>query len=140
MTGLTSDALLTRRGGAKVSNEYGYPVAPGEIVYRGGLVGLNSSGQMQRIQTAGTVVFAGLADRTLDNTASSAASSTLVVANKGTWSLTVPSATVSNINAPVYASDDATLSLTQGSSPALLQVGVLSGIEGGQTYVTILGS
>ncbi len=100
-----------RRGQPVTAGQFGYPVAPGEKIWRGGLVGLNSSGQLQRLQTAGTVVFAGLAERDYDNSASAAASSDKVVALKGVFGLTVSGASFSNINQNVYATDDATLSL-----------------------------
>lgn len=141
---LTGDLVLTRRGGAVNRNEFGYPVAAGEVVYRGGLVGLNAAGNIQRIQTTangGVVVLLGLSDRTLDNTQSAIPSATLVVPSKGSWGLSVPNATPSNIGAAVYAVDDGTVTLTQNAAaPFLLQAGVLSGIEAGATFVTISGS
>lgn len=134
---LTADANYNRRGMAATRNEFGYPVAPGEKVFRGSLVGLNSSGQMVRMQTGTPVAFVGVADRNLDNSAGGVASATLVVAMKGTWAIPLSGATVSNTNAAVYASDDNTLTLTAGS---LKQVGTLVGIEGAATYINILGS
>jgi hypothetical protein len=132
---LTAGTNVVRRGRSP-AGEFGYPVAPGERVFRNGLVGINASGQMQRIQTAGCVAFLGVADRDLDNTASSAASGTSVIAQRGIFGLVVPSAAPANINAAVYASDDNTLTLTQnGAAPYLLQAGHLSGIEGGLTYI-----
>lgn len=135
MAALTADANYSRRG-PPAAGEFGYPLAPGEKVFRGSLVGVNSSGQMIRLQTSTPVAFVGVADRFLDNTAGAAALSVPpVTALKGTWSLTVPAATVSNLHAAVYATDDGTLTLTAGSN---LQVGTLVGIEGGQTYVKII--
>ena len=136
MSALTGEVRYDRRG-TPARNVFGYPVAPGEKVWLGSLVGINASGQMQRIQTSGTVAFLGLSSQTLDNTASATASSIIVEAGKGTWALPVPSAAPANINAPVYATDDGTLTL---SSNALGSVGTLVGIEGGRTFVNLIGS
>jgi hypothetical protein len=134
---LTADVLYNRRG-QPGRNEFGYPLAPGEIVYRGSLVAVNASGQLQRIQTSGSVAFVGMADRQLSNVGNASALSTPpVTALKGTWGIAVPSATAANINATVYATDDNTLTLTAGSN---LAVGSLVGIENGLTYVQFTGS
>ena len=137
---LSADALYTRRGSAKPHNEFGYPVAPGEKIYRGALIGVNASSQIVRLQDS-EVACIGLADRQLDNSTSSAPSAISVVGLKGTWQITVPSAAPANIGAPVYASDDATVTLTQnGAAPFLPQIGTLVGIENGNTFVAIAGS
>jgi hypothetical protein len=138
MANLAGDKLYVRRGNEPPNNEFGYAIAAGEKVYRGSLVGLNAAGNVQRVSTAGTVVFLGLADRQVDNSASAAVGST-IVPMKGTWSVPVPSATPSNIGAPVYCAgtDDQTLTLTQTGS--LLAAGVLAGIENGVTFISIIG-
>lgn len=133
---LTGDIIPNRRGPPASRNEFGYPLAPGELVYRGSLVGLNATGQVQRLQTAGTVVPLGLSNVNYNNVGSAVVGPT-IVPMKGSWALTVPAANVSEIGAAVYASDDGTYTLTAGS---LLQVGTLVGIENGQTFVQILGT
>lgn len=135
---LTQDTTHIRRGAAANRNEFGYPVAPGEQVYRGSLIALNAAGQAQRIQTAGSVVFLGLCNQDVNNVGQSAPGAT-VIGQKGGWKLTVPSATFSNIGATVYAVDDGTLSLTN-TGGTLLVAGTLAGIEGGNTYVNLAGS
>jgi hypothetical protein len=134
---LSAGVALARRGPPNQGTEFGYPVAPGEQIWRGGVVGVNASGQLQRIQTSGTVAGFGVASKDYSNVGNASASTVSVVAMKGCWALTVPSATTANIGAAVYASDDNTLTLTAGS---LHQVGILAGIEGGQTYVQMIGS
>jgi uncharacterized membrane protein (DUF2068 family) len=133
---LTADAAYQRRG-LPGRNEFGYPVAAGEKVFRGSIIAVNAAGAVVRVQTAGAVQIIGLADHFLDNSGSASVSTDRVVGLKGTYALTVPSATAANINATVYASDDNTLTLTQGT---LLAAGVLVGIEGGQTFVQMIGS
>ena len=135
---LTAGYGPARRGAPPTAGVFGYPVAAGEQIWRGGLLALNAAGSCQRIQTSGSVVFHGLASKDYNNTASSAVSPIGAVEGlKGTFALTVPSATVSNIGAAVYATDDNTLTLTASTN---LQVGTLAGIENGQTYVKLLGS
>jgi hypothetical protein len=135
---LTGDAKYIRRGAALNRNEFGYPVAPGEQVYVNSMVGLNAAGQLQRIQTAGTIVFLGLANQNVNNVGLTAAGPT-VVGLKGSWKMVVPTAAFSNIGATVYASDDSTLSLVN-TGGTLLVAGTLAGIEGGNTYVNLAGS
>jgi hypothetical protein len=136
MAALTSDITRRRRGPPR-GGEYGYPVAPGEQVFRNSLVGINAAGQMQRIQTAGTVAVLGLAAAAYNNTTSAAASPVLVEALRGIWQLTVPAATPANINAPVYVTDDNTVTLT--NSGGLLVAGALDGFDAGLTYVRLTG-
>ena len=124
---LTNDALVDRRGPLNTRNQFGYPVAAGEKIYRGGLIALNSSGYLVRIQTSGALIFAGLADRTLDNSASGSPSSDQVQALKGTWKLAVSGASYANIGAQVFASDDSTL----GLAGALAGVFALGGSDTG---------
>jgi hypothetical protein len=134
---LTGNITVRRRGPARGA-AFGYPVAPGEKIYAGGLVCVNSSGQMVRPQTSGAVAFVGLAQAGYDNSASASAGPTIVAANDE-YALTVPSATPSNINAKVYATDDGTLTLTAPGSGFAGVVGYLIGIDNGQTYVEVKG-
>ena len=136
---LTQGFNLTRRGAAHGRSDFGYPVAPGETIYRGGVVGVNASGQLQRIQTSGTVAFAGIAQADFNNSGQ-AAPGAPVVAMRQCFALTVPSATFSNLDAPVYAVDDGTLSLTAPSSGFAGVIGTLVGIDNGQTFVLIEGA
>ena len=135
---LSADALYARRGSGGSHNEFGYQVKAGEKIYLGAVVGVNSAGTLQKMQTSGTVALSlGLADRRLDNSAGSAASDGYVVILKGTWRIPVPSATAANIGAAVYVTDDGTFTLTSTDAVAF---GTLAGIDGGATYVRINGS
>ncbi|MDA8049970.1 MAG: hypothetical protein M0002_08190 [Rhodospirillales bacterium] len=136
---LTAGFNIARRGpGGR--NDFGYPVAPGEQIWRGGIVCVNASGQLQRIQTSGSVAAAGVAAQDFSNVGNAAASVTQVVGMRGTYALTVPAATASNIGANVYATDDATLTLTVPATGFTGAIGTLVGIDGGQTYVQMVGS
>lgn len=135
---LTQNITVSRRGPVR-SDAFGYPVAPGEVIYTGGLFGVNASGQAVRIQTAGIVAFAGIALNGVNNVSSSSASGTQAVGSTDTFALNVPGATPANINAKVYATDDGTLTLTAPTSGFEGMVGFLVGIDNGQTYVKVQG-
>ena len=133
---LTAGITPARRGAQPTAGVFGGPVAAGETIWRGGLLAWNAAGALQRIQTSGSVSFAGLASKDYNNAAGAAAAAVGMEALKGTYALTVPSATYANVNANVYATDDGTLTLTASSN---MLVGTLAGIESGQTYVKLLG-
>jgi hypothetical protein len=137
MTALAANVKLQVRGGPN----FGYGVAAGLHVFAGAFLALNAAGVLVRPQDAGAVVFAGVADRELDNslgvtaTAPGMAGGGFVVAQRFiVIKAAVPAATYANIGAPVYAVDDGTLTLTQ--SGALLQVGTLEGFDNG-TWIRI---
>lgn len=132
---LTGNIAPARRGFSRGA-AFGYPIAPGEVIYTGGLTGINASGQAQRLQTSGTVAFIGLAERGHSNVGSSAVGDN-VVGQMDCFKLAVPSATPANIGAPVYATDDNTLTLTKPSSGFEGVIGYLAGIEAGATWVTL---
>jgi hypothetical protein len=90
----------------------GYQVAAGEQIWGGGIVGLNSSGYLQRCQTSGTVVLIGIAQRDYNNVSNANASSDWVVVDKGFWMMAVAGSAASNIDQPVYATDDGTATMS----------------------------
>ena len=140
---LTADFVPNRRGMEPTRNEFGYPLAPGEVVFRGSIVGLNAAQQIQRVQTGGTVVLLGLSNINYNN-AGAATPGPIITPMKGTYGLAVPAAAAANINAPVYATDDSTLTLSSNSG-ANLPIGTLVGIDlaqvgGAATFVNIIGS
>jgi hypothetical protein len=139
---LSADANYTRHGGAKSEGEFGYAPSAGVVIYRHALLGMTVGGTVQPIQTAGSVVFAGLADRA-SGTVGQPVVQQFVIPSKGTYGIVVPTVTAANIgtylNANVYATDDSTLTLTAGSN---LLIGTLVGLDTatGLTYVKLLGS
>jgi hypothetical protein len=84
-------------------------------VYRGSALAINSSNQCQRVQTAGSLAFIGLAERAYDNTASAAAGPP-IECMKGTFALTVSGASAANLHQNVYATDDGTYSLSNAET------------------------
>jgi hypothetical protein len=97
------------------------------------------------MQTATAVAFAGVAMQDYSNVGNANASPDFVHVARGIWGLTVPTATAANLNAPVYAVDDNTLTLTAGTAGTgeALVVGTLNGFgQSGEspTWVRLTGS
>lgn len=136
---LTSGFAMPRRG-ARRGNSFGYPVAPGEQVWRGGYVCLNASGQIVRPQTSGAAVPGGICSQDYWNVGNSSPGAQNIELMEGCFPLTVPGATAANIGANVYATDDNTFTLTQPGSGFEVAIGVLAGIDNGQTYVLLARS
>lgn len=132
---LSADKIFRRRGQPATAGEFGYFVAAGVKVYRGALIAINAAGNIVLVGAGTAVAFVGIADRFLDNSAGSGVSAEKVVGLRGTWDITVPSATPTNTNAAVYATDDGTATLTASTN---LQIGTLAGIESSQTWVKLL--
>ncbi len=139
MSALTADANIPRRGTPANGITFGYPVAAGEKVFKGSIVGVNAAGSLQRPQTSGTVALVGLSDRTLDNSAGASVSAVAVEAMRGVFKLPVAAASFGNINGTVYAADDGTLYLTNGGTLGFLPFGTIVGIEAGATFVKVTG-
>jgi hypothetical protein len=133
---LSAGIIVARRGAPPSGGSFGGSIAAGEKIFAGGLICWNAAGTLQRLQTAGSVSFAGLASKSWDNTAGAAAYDCAMEGLKGIYALTVPAAVYANVNANVYATDDQTLTLTASTN---MLVGTLAGIENGQTYVKLLG-
>lgn len=95
-----------------------YPVAASTAIYRGGLVGLDTSGYLTRYapQTVGTTVVGGirLMGWALEAVASqtSAGDKNCSVRVGGRFQYTVASTSIADVGKPVYASDDQTLTLS----------------------------
>jgi hypothetical protein len=112
---LTQGTKVLRRGPPSPGS-FGYQVAPGEQVWRGSIVALNSAGYLQRVQTAGSIVVVGLCSRDYNNTASAAPSPDYVQVERGWWNLAPAGATAANVGQNVYATDDATVTLTPSAA------------------------
>lgn len=133
----TKNVSPARRGNSR-GRYFGYPIAPGEIIFAGSLVCVNAVGQMVRPQTAGSVAFVGLAQSGYNNSASTAPGPN-IVAGCDEFYLSVPGATPANINDPVYCTDDNTLTLTAPTAGFEAPIGALIGIENGSTVVELRG-
>ena len=70
---LTAGISPARRGAPPAAGTFGGSVAASEKIWRGGLICWNAAGTLQRLQTSGSVGFAGLASKDYDNSATAAA-------------------------------------------------------------------
>lgn len=90
------------------------PVIAADIIYEGAAVGDNGSGYARPL-TAGDP-FRGFAVTQADNSAGSAGAITVEVRHEGRVQLSIGSLAITDVGKPVYASDDATFTLTATSN------------------------
>jgi len=91
------------------------PVIAADIIYEGAAVGIVSGSGHARPLQAGDK-FAGFAKEQADNSAGAAAAITVRVQEKGKIKLNVSGAVITDIGAPIYASDDNTFTKTATSN------------------------
>lgn len=91
------------------------PVIASDIIYEGAAVGDNASGYMRPLAAGDE--FRGFAVANVDNSTGSAGDKRVKLRRQGIVSLAVTGATaVTDVGKPVYASDDATFTLTPTAS------------------------
>lgn len=110
MTTLAADSPRTYEMG--VINEL--PMIASDIIYEGAAVGDNASGYARPL-VAGDP-FRGFAESKVDNSAGVAAAKNVRVKKRGAIVLAVASLAITDVGKDVYASDDNTFTLTQGSN------------------------
>lgn len=94
------------------------PVIANDIIYEGAAVGENGSGYFRPLVAGDS--FAGFATRKVDNTGGSAGDKRVNVKQKGKIKLAVAGVTaVTDEGSTVYASDDATFTLSSTSNSAI---------------------
>jgi hypothetical protein len=129
----TSNQKLPIRSGPT----FGYQVPAGIHVYAGQLLMLTAASLVQPLGVAGGVAFAGIASSELNNVGVTTTSTGYVECKRDiVIQAVVPGAVPANVGAPVYATDDITYTLSSNSG-ANVQVGILAGFEGGNTWVRI---
>jgi hypothetical protein len=86
-----------------------FPVIASDIIYEGAAVGLvNASGHARPLTSVDR--FVGFAEKIADNSAGAAAAKNVRVKKRGCVELAISGAVITDINLPVYASDDNTFS------------------------------
>ena len=101
MTTLAADAPRDMELGDR--NEF--PVIASDIIYEGAAVGLvTASGHARPLTSADK--FVGFAEDRADNSAGAAAAINVRVIKKGAVKLAITGAVITDVNQPVYASDD----------------------------------
>lgn len=96
------------------------PVIAADIIFEGAAVGENGSGYMRPL-VAGDP-FVGFAERKVDNSTGSAGDADVRVRHSGQVKLNVASVAITDLGAPVFASDDDTFVLTQSTNSMIGRV------------------
>lgn len=118
MATLTADVLREKLLG----EEMDYPVIAADVIYQGAAVGENGSGYARPLEAGDP--FLGFATSQVDNSSGAAGDLNVRVETRGKYRLTVDGATAitANDHPIVYASDDATFTLTEGSNTPIGRV------------------
>lgn len=90
------------------------PVVAADIIYEGAAVGENGSGYARPLQAGDP--FRGFAVDLVDNSDGGAGGKNVKVRERGLIELSVASVAIGDVGKAVYASDDDTFVLTQGSN------------------------
>lgn len=91
------------------------PVKASTKVYEGAAVGIDAASGYARGLNAGDA-FKGFAERTADNSAGSNGDVRVRVLTKGIAKLAITNAAITDVDKPVYASDDGTFTLTASTN------------------------
>lgn len=110
MTTLAKDAPRAY----KIGDLNELPVIASDIIYEGAAVGDNGSGYARPLAAGDP--FRGFATRKVDNSAGAAGDKNVEVKTKGFVQLPISSLAITDVGKDVYASDDDTFTLTQGSN------------------------
>jgi hypothetical protein len=99
----------------ELGNVSEYPVKAATKIYEGAAVGLYASDGSARGVTAGDL-FLGFAESQVDNSAGLVGALNVRVLQRGKVELAVASVAATDVGAPVFASDDGTFTLVEGSN------------------------
>ena len=91
-----------------------FPVIAADIIYKGAAVGDNGSGYARPLQAGDP--FRGFADYKADNSTGAAGAVYVRTKTKGRIKLAISSLAITDVGKDVFASDDNTFTLTQGSN------------------------
>lgn len=108
-----------------------FAVAASSTIYEGSLLGL-ASGYVRALQAGD--VFVGVSTEYIDNSAGSAGDKRVHAYTTRPFEMALSGVAVTDIGAPVYASDDGTLTLTEGSNSL---VGYVENVETGGTAIVM---
>jgi hypothetical protein len=110
MTTLAKDATRTFYQG----DFHNFPVVASDVIYQGAAVGDNGSGYARPLEAGDP--FRGFADVKADNSNGAAGAITVRTRTRGRIKLPITSLAITDVGKDVYASDDDTFTLTQGSN------------------------
>ncbi|WP_306600753.1 hypothetical protein [Geothrix sp. 21YS21S-2] len=92
-----------------------FPLTAAVVVYEGSAVGINPATGYARALVAGDT-FVGFSEAKVDNTLGAAGDKTVRVIDEGKVQLAISGVAITDLGKPVFASDDNTFTLTQGSN------------------------
>ena len=111
MAALTDNKEVLMKEGKLIS----MPMAV-DVIYRGALCKINAAGFLEPCSAEAGAVFAGVAWEEVDNSAGSAGDKECRVERHGMHKLEGSGFAQSDVGSKVYASDDQTVSTTQGAN------------------------
>lgn len=111
MAALTEAKEVAEKSGLKLD----LPMAV-DIVYRGAICKINAAGYVAPAAAEAGAVFAGIAYEDVDNSGGSAGDKSVKVMREGVFLLEGTSLAQADVGEKVYASDDQTVSSTQGAN------------------------
>ena len=132
MAALTEDKNVVEKDGKLVA----MPVVASDIIYRGALLKINAAGFLAPCAAEAGAVFAGVSYEKCDNSSGSAGDVECRSITEGLFLLEGSGFAQSDVGSSVYASDDQTISTTQGANEQ--EVGkILYFVSATQVYVKI---
>lgn len=101
-----------------------HPVVASDIIYAGAITKHNAAGFLAPMAAEAGAAFAGISIEKVDNSTGSAGDLECLVKKEGAFVMQGTGFSQADVGSIVYASDDTTVSTTQGSNE--LAVGVIS--------------
>lgn len=93
-----------------------FPVVASDIIYKGAIVKINAAGYLAPMAAEAGAFNAGIAYEKVDNSAGSAGDEECLVLREGVFKLAGSGFSQADLGSTVYASDDQTVSTTQGAN------------------------
>lgn len=111
-------ALAADRKDTKISEPgiRGYPVVASDIIYKGGLVALDTDGYLNPAANTTGWKVKGVAVRLADNSAGASGDVTVQVRSGISVNVLIASAAQTNVGDIVYVTDDTTVTFTAGNN------------------------
>ncbi len=100
------------------------PVAAGELIYQGAVIGYNSSGYVRNLTISDN--FAGFAEDNIDNSTGGDGAKKIRIRKKGSIILEIPNLVLTDLGRPVYATNNNSFTLFPTNA---VYIGQISKIE-----------
>lgn len=119
MAALTDNKEVLEKDARKLA----FPVVASDIIYKGAIVKVNAAGYLAPAAAEAGAAFAGIAYEKCDNSSGSAGDLECQVLREGVFKLEGAGFSQSDVGSAAYASDDQTISNTDGGNE--IRVGVV---------------